>query len=495
MYDNRFSWTGRATVSLLIVGMVATTLTACGGDGMTSASSMMSTTGTSTTTTTTTSPSTISLASPGQSVNRTVTLTATPVAGMGVTLTKVTFMVDGASIGTSSTSPYTAQWDTTTVTDGTHSLTATVTDSAGQMATSTAVSVTVLNNPTLNVALSPAEIYPAPTLTASGAASVTVDLATGAVKGKVQLAGVTATGVTLNSGFAGATGASVVTLTHNATIANEWDLPASAMLTAEQVTTLQQGGFYIQAVSAANPNGAARGQLTLSNITVTWATLAGSQEVTPVTTTATGTAAVTVDSVANTVTVYLNTTGVTDATGAEVDTGAKGAAGTKLVALTQSTTAPGTWSVMLSPIAATDVTNFNSGMWYVNLLTATDTMGLIRGQVTVPSATATPTLTQLQVSIFTPLCSGCHDGVGTVPPAALNLAAGGTYAATVNVATGEQPALKYIVPADPNDSYLVQKLLGASTISGVRMPEGGPYLDTATIAEVQAWITAGALNN
>jgi hypothetical protein len=77
----------------------------------------------------------------------------------------------------------------------------------------------------------------------------------------------------------------------------------------------------------------------------------------------------------------------------------------------------------------------------------------------------------------------------------LNLTAGGTYAATVNVATGEQPTLKYIVPADPNTSYLVQKLLGSSTISGTRMPEGGPYLDTATIAEVQAWITAGALNN
>ena len=447
------------------------------------------------TTTTTTTPSTITLASPGQSVNRTVTLTATPVAGMGVTITKVTFMVDGASVGTAGMSPYTVQWDTTTVTDGSHSLTATVTDSAGKMVTSTAVSVTVMNNLTINAALSPAEIYPVPASSASGAASVTVDLATGALKGKVQLAGVTATGVTLNAGFAGSTGAGVITLTKNATITNEWDLPASAMLTAEQVTALLEGGLYVQAVSAANTGGEVRGQLAPPNITVVWAALTGSQEVTPVTTTATGTAALTVDSVANTLTVYLNTTGVTAPTGAEVDTGAKGAAGTKLVALTQSTTAMGTWSVMLSPIKATDVTNLNSGMWYVNLLTTTDTMGLIRGQVTVPSAMATPTLTQLQVNIFTPLCSSCHDGVGTVPPGALNLTAGGTYAATVNVATGEQPALKYFVPGDPNDSYLVQKLLDAKTISGVQMPEGGPYLDAATIAEVQAWVTAGALNN
>jgi hypothetical protein len=45
------------------------------------------------------------------------------------------------------------------------------------------------------------------------------------------------------------------------------------------------------------------------------------------------------------------------------------------------------------------------------------------------------------------------------------------------------------------DSYLVQKLLGAATITGARMPLNGPYLDAATIAEVEAWITAGALNN
>jgi Bacterial Ig-like domain len=52
-------------------------------------------------------------------------------------------MVDGATIGTVSTSRWTAQRYTITVTDGTHSLTVTVTDSAGRMATSTAVPVTV----------------------------------------------------------------------------------------------------------------------------------------------------------------------------------------------------------------------------------------------------------------------------------------------------------------------------------------------------------------
>jgi mono/diheme cytochrome c family protein len=150
---------------------------------------------------------------------------------------------------------------------------------------------------------------------------------------------------------------------------------------------------------------------------------------------------------------------------------------------------------MLSPIAASDVSNFNNGMWYVNVLTPADTNGAIRGQITAMMTGMTPTLTQLQAEIFTPKCSGCHDGVGTVPPGALNLTAGGTYKATVNVATGEQPALKFIVPGDPADSYLVQKLLGLSSITGARMPFGGPYLDAATIAQVEAWVSAGAPNN
>jgi mono/diheme cytochrome c family protein len=77
----------------------------------------------------------------------------------------------------------------------------------------------------------------------------------------------------------------------------------------------------------------------------------------------------------------------------------------------------------------------------------------------------------------------------------LNLTAGGTYKALVNVATNEQPNLKYVVPGDPANSYLIQKLLGAAGITGGRMPLNGPYLDDATIAQVAAWIATGAAND
>src|SRR5262249_53320144 len=157
-------------------------------------------------------------------------------------------------------------------------------------------------------------------------------------------------------------------------------------------------------------------------------------------------------------------------TAAELDTGATGKVGMKLVALTKGTVNMGSWSVAMSQVTAADVGNFNNGMWYLNVLTPADPNGAIRGQITPTMTAAVPTLTQLQTSVFTPKCSGCHNGVGSVPPGVLNLMAGGTYKALVNVATNEQPNLKYVVPGNPANSYLIQKLMGAAGITGGRMP-------------------------
>jgi mono/diheme cytochrome c family protein len=284
-------------------------------------------------------------------------------------------------------------------------------------------------------------------------------------------------------------------ITQNMASAGEWDLSAGAMLTADQVTALLQGGIYVQALSAANPGGEIRGQITPANITVVWTLLSGTQEVPPVTISAAGVAATTVDSVANTASVYILSTGVTDATAAELDTGAMGKVGAKLAELTKGTVNMGSWSVAMSQVTAADIANFNNGMWYLNVLTPADPNGAIRGQITPTMTPAVPTLTQLQTSVFTPKCSGCHNGIGNVPPGVLNLTAGGTYKALVNVATLEQPNLKYVVPGDPANSYLIEKLIGTAGITGGRMPLSGPYLDDATIAQVAAWVAAGAANN
>ena len=50
-------------------------------------------------------------------------------------------------------------------------------------------------------------------------------------------------------------------------------------------------------------------------------------------------------------------------------------------------------------------------------------------------------------------------------------------------------------PGDPDNSYLVHKIEGVASISGQRMPLGGPFLTQSDIDLVRAWIAQGALNN
>src|SRR5437660_3263389 len=57
-------------------------------------------------------------------------------------------MLDGANLGAEvTTAPYAVSWNTTTVTNAAHTLTAVARDAAGNTATSAAVSVTVDNAP------------------------------------------------------------------------------------------------------------------------------------------------------------------------------------------------------------------------------------------------------------------------------------------------------------------------------------------------------------
>jgi len=488
-----------ATGALLLTGALPLILTACGGGGGGYGSSSNS--GASGSSCGgpyggTCAAPTITMTAPPASVNRSVTLAAGAAAASGASVKQVDFMIDGTIVGTATAAPFTVSWDSTTVSDGSHALTGKVTDSVSQSTTSPAITITVNNNPSFTVTLAAAQIFPAPSSSATGTAGLAVKLASGAVSGKVTVSGVTASAVTINEAFAGNTGASVITLAANAATSGEWDVPAGALLTADQVTALLAGKLYVLAASTAHPAGEIRGQITPASIAVIFAALAGAQEVPPVTISASGMLAATVDSSANTLTVHLNTSGVDDATAAEVDTGASGATGSRLIVLSKDSVNMGHWSTELASVTAADVGNFNANKWYVNVITPADPNGAIRGQIEANStpASAAPTLTQLKASAFH-VCGGCHTGGGSSLPASMDLTADHIFASVVTVASVEQPALERVKPGDPDNSYLVQKLEGASTITGARMPFGGPYLDQATIDQVRAWIAAGALNN
>ncbi|HYM61788.1 MAG TPA: Ig-like domain-containing protein [Thermoanaerobaculia bacterium] len=81
----------------------------------------------------------------GATVVGTTSVTASASDNVGVT--KVEFYLDGALKSTDTTSPYSWSWDTTTASNGSHSLTSKAYDAVGNVGTSTAVNVTV-NNPT-----------------------------------------------------------------------------------------------------------------------------------------------------------------------------------------------------------------------------------------------------------------------------------------------------------------------------------------------------------
>jgi methionine-rich copper-binding protein CopC len=74
------------------------------------------------------------------------TIVPTAVASDNIAVASVQFRLNGVNIGPRlTTAPYRFAWDTTTVADGTYTLTAVVTDTAGNMTTSSPASITVDN--------------------------------------------------------------------------------------------------------------------------------------------------------------------------------------------------------------------------------------------------------------------------------------------------------------------------------------------------------------
>jgi hypothetical protein len=102
-------------------------------------------------------PPSISIATPvsGSFARGTVSVTSTVAGGVGND--SVQYLVDGVASGSAvKQSPYTYKWATTGLTAGTHTLSATVTDSKGATGTASPVTVTVDNTPPATAIASPA---------------------------------------------------------------------------------------------------------------------------------------------------------------------------------------------------------------------------------------------------------------------------------------------------------------------------------------------------
>ena len=134
-----------------------------------------------------TMPPTASITAPtaGASVAATTVVNAAAADNVGVV--RVDLYVDGVSLATDTSAPYSFAWDTTAVPNGPHTLVAVASDAAGNSGSSSTVSVTVSNTPPDTSAPTVAITAPAAGATVSGTTPVTVGATDNVAVTKVEL--------------------------------------------------------------------------------------------------------------------------------------------------------------------------------------------------------------------------------------------------------------------------------------------------------------------
>jgi hypothetical protein len=161
---------------------------------------------------------------------------------------------------------------------------------------------------------------------------------------------------------------------------NAWVVPDhAAALDATTRAAFTAGTLYVNAHTAANPNGEIRGQLDDPG-NVRLASLDGAQETPPTTTTGFGASAVTVDPTSGKVRGFILTNGLVSPTAAHIHSAARGTPGGILVPLTGG---PDVWVVpdSAAPLTVAQVADFVAGNLYVNVHTTANPNGEIRGQL------------------------------------------------------------------------------------------------------------------
>jgi hypothetical protein len=120
-----------------------------------------------------------------------------------------------------------------------------------------------------------------------------------------------------------------------------------------------------------------------------------------------------------------------------------------------------------------------------------------------PTPNLTPTFASIQKEIFNTQdasgrlsCIQCHTNQGRTPAGGLLLTDGNAYGALVGRPSPARAGEIFVIPGDPERSYLVRKLEGAADITGARMPRSnGPFLTPGQMLVIRRWIQEGAANN
>ena len=388
-----------------------------------------------------------------------------------------------------------------------------------------------LNQQLRFAALNGANEVPAVTTTASGTGVLALNPTTNQISGFIKTTGITGTAAHIHEGAAGIAGGVIVPLTQTPAGSGVWVVPAGQLLTTSQVASFNAGNLYFNVHSTANPGGEIRGQIVAATIKLGTAALDGTKEVPAVTTTASGTGIMALNSITQLVNGNVATTGI-DGTAAHVHAAAAGVTGAVIVPLTLTPPA----STFQNPVAisTTSLADGTVGSAYSQTLVATggtapytwavssgtlpaglslSAAGVISGTPTAaasasftvgvtdsaaPVATATKALSlnvtaatvatvsfsaQIQ-PIFNDNCVICHrpGGIGSF----MNLTAGNAYASLV---LSSPPR---VIAGSSATSVLYGRITGAIL---PQMPLGGAPLSAADQTLIKNWIDQGAANN
>ena len=203
------------------------------------------------------------------------------------------------------------------------------------------------------------------TTTASGTAGLTVNTDTMGLVMHVTASDLDdASAAHIHQGFAGTTGGVAVGLTQDANDVSHWS--ATGTFTAEQYAALWAGELYVNVHSPANPPGEIRGQLLPNNISVIWTDLTGDNEVPAVSTSASGRAALTVNTDTQGLVLHAYTSDLDDASAAHIHQGFAGTTGGVAVGLTQDPDDTSRWSAM-GTFTAEQYAALWAGELYVNV--------------------------------------------------------------------------------------------------------------------------------
>ena len=231
---------------------------------------------------------------------------------------------------------------------------------------------------------------------ATGTGVVIIDPATRIMKATLITAGIVANAAHLHEGAPGVAGPIIFPLVESPVGSGIWTTQAT--LSDAQVTSFKAGNFYFNAHSLAFPSGEIRGQIrtqlpvsttslnSLSNTTsidnryVSYINvLNGSQEVPATTSQATALAITIIDTLANTLTGAVTSSGLTG-NAAAIYAAPAGVAGPAVFGLVESAIGSGAWIIRTS-VSNAQLAALNANNYYYEIRSLSFPNGELRGQI------------------------------------------------------------------------------------------------------------------